>query len=68
MCFYSLSTDAEDAEISPIAIPPHPTRVNDTAPANRWEYDILQPEGEQRLRGIVDYIKAGCEALVGGEA
>lgn len=68
VCFYSPSTNEEQAEIIPIAIPPHPTRVTDTAPADRWNYDVLQPEGAQRLLDVVAEIKAKCEDLAGGRA
>ncbi|KAI0830712.1 hypothetical protein BC628DRAFT_1355272 [Trametes gibbosa] len=63
MCFYTLDTGDEEAEISPVAIPTHPTKMNDTAPATRWGCDLLQPEGERRLREVADEIKAACVAI-----
>ena len=63
LCFYSMDTEVNDAEILPIAIPRHPTRVNNCAPAERWSCDVLELEGERRLREVVDYIKAGCELV-----
>ena len=67
MCFYSLdrtSTDDDDeAEIVPRAIARHPTRLNDTAPADRWDCDLLEAAGEGRLREVVQKVKEGCEVL-----
>ncbi|KAH9858202.1 hypothetical protein C2E23DRAFT_892031 [Lenzites betulinus] len=68
MCFYTLDTGDVEAEISPVAIPAHPTRMNDIAPASRWDCDLLQPEGERRLREIVEEIKAACVAIIDDEA
>lgn len=64
LCFYSLDTRGNDAEIVPAAIPHHTTRINDTAPATRWNYDILEAAGEERFREMVEEITAGCVALV----
>lgn len=63
LCFYSLNTRNRSAQIVPAAIPRHPTEMNDTAPADRWNYDILEPAGEERLRLIVKQIMDGCAAL-----
>ena len=68
MCFYSLdrtSTDDDEAEIVPKAIARHATRLKDTAPAGRWECDLLEPAGEGRLREVVQKVKEGCEVLDG---
>jgi hypothetical protein len=65
LCFYTLDTTNEDAAIVPISIQRHPTRVNDTAPATRWAYDILEPAGEQQFSEIVEGIKVQCAALDG---
>ncbi|KAI8996271.1 hypothetical protein BD414DRAFT_409153, partial [Trametes punicea] len=65
LCFYSLDTTDNDAEIMPRALPRHLTKVNDTAPANRWDCDILEPAGEERFREIVQRIKDECTALNG---
>ncbi|KIJ47999.1 hypothetical protein M422DRAFT_163242 [Sphaerobolus stellatus SS14] len=45
LCFYSLDTTDNNAEIVPAAIPRRPTRMNDTATEDRWDYDILEPVG-----------------------
>lgn len=52
-----------DADIVPRAIARQITRVNDTAPESRWNYDILEPAGEQKFRQVVDEIKAACARL-----
>jgi hypothetical protein len=40
--------------------------VNDTAPVERWDCDILDAEGEARLRAVVDEIKQACENIPNG--
>ncbi|KAK0466272.1 uncharacterized protein EV420DRAFT_1510834 [Desarmillaria tabescens] len=64
LCFYQLDTADEEAEIKPLAIPRHPTRVNDTAPEKRWNCDVLDAEGEKRFRSIVEEIKEECAKLL----
>ncbi|CAA7260940.1 unnamed protein product [Cyclocybe aegerita] len=64
LCFYNLDPRDENAEIVPLAIPRHATRLNDTAPATRWGYDILEPSREERFRKIVEEIKAGRTVVV----
>ncbi|KIJ47968.1 hypothetical protein M422DRAFT_163074, partial [Sphaerobolus stellatus SS14] len=63
LCFYNLYTTDNDMHIVPAAIPRHPTRINDTAPKDRWDCDILEPAGEGRLREIVQTIIDVCAAL-----
>ena len=65
LCFYTLDTRDENAITVPAPIRRHPDRVNDTAPAIRWAYDILEPAGEQRFREMVEGIKVQCAALGG---
>ncbi|KAF8576929.1 hypothetical protein K439DRAFT_1365961, partial [Ramaria rubella] len=48
-------------------VTPRPVRrddivMNDTAPIEHWQYDILEPQGEQRFRAIVADVKAMCLA------
>ncbi|KAI6139999.1 hypothetical protein BKA82DRAFT_777850 [Pisolithus tinctorius] len=50
-------------KIVPAAISHHPTEMNDPAPADRWDCDILVPAGEERLRLIVNQIMEECAAL-----
>ncbi|KAG6374039.1 hypothetical protein JVT61DRAFT_4678 [Boletus reticuloceps] len=63
LCFYHLDTIDVAANIKPDNIPKHPTKVNDTAPMQRWDCDILDAEGEARLRAVVDSIMAACENI-----
>lgn len=63
LCFYQLDVTSDDADIIPLAIARHLTRVNDTAPLSRWNYNILEPAGEQKFRTIVDEIMAECAQL-----
>ena len=43
----------------------NPKLVTDTAPKERWNLDILEPQGEARLREVVDHIKAMVADLPG---
>lgn len=65
LCFYSLDTKDDRADIVPkiILSDPHGTLLIDSAPADRWNYDILEPDGEHRLRQVVEEIMDGCAAL-----
>ncbi|KAF9651972.1 hypothetical protein BDM02DRAFT_3153944 [Thelephora ganbajun] len=63
LCFYSLDTTHDDADIVPAAIPRHLTRVNDSAPKDRWALDVLDPAGEGRLREITQEITDGCATI-----
>jgi len=60
LCFYSLDTANVEASIVPLRIPRHPSIVNDTAPVQRWGCDVLDAEGETRLRAVVNEIKEAC--------
>lgn len=65
LCFYHLDTTDVAADIIPLDnIPRHPTKVNDTAPVERWDCDILDAEGEARLRAVVDSIMVASENIV----
>ncbi|KAI6124297.1 hypothetical protein EDD17DRAFT_1486880, partial [Pisolithus thermaeus] len=61
LSFYHLGTINAQAEIEPLAIPRHPTIVNDTAPEAWWDCDVLDANGEVRLRAVVDAIKEACQ-------
>lgn len=64
LCFYSIdTTDLANAEILPLPTAPHPTRVNNCAPAERWEYDIMEEKGEAKLRAVVQDVLQGCVTL-----
>ncbi|KAF8424967.1 hypothetical protein EV426DRAFT_598019 [Tirmania nivea] len=60
-CVYRVNT--ESGYIAPEAIPEDPLRVNDTAPAARWELDIMTAEGRERLLEVVGHIKMMCSQL-----
>ncbi|EMD38600.1 hypothetical protein CERSUDRAFT_49068 [Gelatoporia subvermispora B] len=64
LCFYSLDTTDPNANILPLAIQRHPTRVSDTAPAERWDCDVLDAQGEARLLAVVEEIKQACAQLI----
>lgn len=53
----------ETGYIEPEAIPDERVRGKDIAPADRWNLDILTPEGEERLREVVANVKTMCEEL-----
>jgi hypothetical protein len=63
LCFYSLNVRETDLVIMPQAIPRDPILVTDTAPADRWAFDILEPAGEARFREVIQEIINGCLAL-----
>ena len=37
--------------------------MTDTAPVDRWNYNILEDEGETELRRIVQFITTECAKL-----
>ena len=63
LAFYEY--DATDNVVNPPAImPADPNRLGkDVAPASRWNYDLLQPEGIAQMRKVVEDVKAMCESL-----
>ncbi|KAH9170962.1 hypothetical protein EDB89DRAFT_1852952 [Lactarius sanguifluus] len=44
-------------------IPAHPDHVTDTASQNCWNSDILEKEGEKRIKSVVKEIKQACATL-----
>ena len=46
--------DAANNAINPPAIAAHPVYLNDVAPADRWKYDLLQPEGIAKIREVIE--------------
>jgi hypothetical protein len=50
--------------LTPHAIVPDPVILNDVAPAERWSYDILEPNGIAQLHEVVQDVKAMCQALL----
>ncbi|KAJ7583191.1 hypothetical protein C8J56DRAFT_953307, partial [Mycena floridula] len=62
ICIYTY--DAVSDELSPPRIQRDVMRINDRAPADRWNLDILQPDGEARMRGLVNEVKAMCSQVI----
>ncbi|KAN0097960.1 hypothetical protein V8E55_002406 [Tylopilus felleus] len=60
LCFYSIT---KAGLVLPESIPASPQYVIDTAPVDRWNYDILADEGEAELRRIVQAITTECAQL-----
>ena len=44
---------------------PQTSLITDVAPITRWDCDVLDPEGANRLRGVVDKVKE-MSTKVGG--
>ncbi|KAJ6501936.1 hypothetical protein C8R45DRAFT_1091855 [Mycena sanguinolenta] len=61
LSFYTHTKGRKDP-ILPAGIPYDRIRVNDVAPREWWALDILE-DGEQRLRTVIDEIKASCANL-----
>ncbi|KAH9168669.1 hypothetical protein EDB89DRAFT_1990501 [Lactarius sanguifluus] len=49
--------------ITPGAITPDPNILNDVAPIERWNCDLLEDDGINRIRQVVQDVKAMCQAL-----
>ena len=56
LCFYKYTKDTE-----PELILGHTKIVVDTAPKERWEFDVLIAEGERKFREVVGEVKRMCE-------
>lgn len=64
LCFYRLdTTDLANSGILPLPIARHPTRVNDYAPAELWEYDVMEERGEEKLRTVIQEVIEECTTL-----
>ena len=57
LCLYSVQ---RGRDIDPKAIVSNPVQITDTAPVGRWDVDILDPKGEDRVRELVAHIVAMC--------
>ncbi|KAF8147892.1 hypothetical protein B0H34DRAFT_680070 [Crassisporium funariophilum] len=55
--------DKDTNALSPPSIPRHPTFVTDVAPASRWNYELLEDEGEQKMRELVSEVKRMCQDI-----
>jgi hypothetical protein len=61
LSFYTF--DKGTQAIDPPGIARHHTLVNDVAPADRWDTDLLTAEGQARLQTLFDSICTACAAL-----
>ncbi|KAI6118732.1 hypothetical protein EDD16DRAFT_1831821 [Pisolithus croceorrhizus] len=60
LCFYS---QPQDGLLTPRFILPDLELLVDVAPKARWDCDILEDDGAQRLQAVVEEIKQGCANL-----
>ncbi|KDR72356.1 hypothetical protein GALMADRAFT_102070 [Galerina marginata CBS 339.88] len=60
-CVYVFQSDTR--RIDPPAIARDLVVINDTAPADRWAYNLLEPTGEAKLREIVNAVKGMSAGL-----
>jgi len=64
LCFYTGTNGAEGSVIvTPVRIPADPVIMLDTAPATRWDSDVMEDGGANRLKAIVAQIQAECASL-----
>ncbi|KAI6015329.1 hypothetical protein F5J12DRAFT_717407 [Pisolithus orientalis] len=61
LSFYRYDTGSQ--VLTPEQILVHPTRLTDVAPADRWNCDVLQADGAQRLREVVEQVKQMCARI-----
>jgi len=61
LCFYLY--DSQTGTLTPPAIERDPIVANDRAPADRWNLDVMESDGEQRMKEIVALVKKMCEEL-----
>ena len=54
---------AATSAVTPPAIPADPMFLNDVAPADRWNYDLLEADGIARMRQVAQDVRAMCQAL-----
>ncbi|EPQ56007.1 hypothetical protein GLOTRDRAFT_41322, partial [Gloeophyllum trabeum ATCC 11539] len=59
LCFYR----HQNGVIEPPFIPGHPEVLLDTAPRERWDCDVLEEAGIERLRAVVEDIKQSCAGV-----
>jgi hypothetical protein len=55
LCFYSLDKSLES--LTPIAIPRNDAYINDTAPVDRWDLDVLTDDGYNRFMDVCNEVK-----------
>jgi len=64
LCVYK--TQRESGDIEPQEIVENPRRVTDNAPLERWNINLLDAEGERRVREIVAHINEMCPEVCAG--
>jgi len=60
LCSYEL--EKAPRLITPECILSDPEFITDVTPQERWDCDVLEANGEQRLRALVTHITEACEA------
>jgi hypothetical protein len=61
LCFYRY--EKESRQLQPLMIQPNLNSLTDVAPANLWNFDVLEAEGANRLRAVVDHVKQLCAQI-----
>ncbi|KAH9012883.1 hypothetical protein EDB84DRAFT_1534531 [Lactarius hengduanensis] len=61
LSFYTY--DKQTRVIIPARISLHPHMETDTAPLDRWDYNLLEDEGAERFQNLVSEIKRKCDQL-----
>ena len=61
LAFYEYETAT--TRVTPPAIVPDLTYLNDVAPAERWTHDLLDANGAARIRQMVEDVLAMCQAV-----
>jgi hypothetical protein len=56
LCFYCLDKNSEST--TPPPIPRNEAYVNDTAPVDRWDADILTDDGYNRFMKVTEHVRA----------
>jgi hypothetical protein len=66
LCFYEFAKVPRrltPRRLTPQRIPSDPEFTTDVAPRERWDCDVLEANGEQRLRALTAQITEACERL-----
>ncbi|KAF5337977.1 hypothetical protein D9758_014320 [Tetrapyrgos nigripes] len=63
MRFAEYKYEAATRKLTPTAIPWDHEVVNDVAPAERWQHELLDRDGEKVFRRVVEEVKSMCSAI-----
>ncbi|KIM42642.1 hypothetical protein M413DRAFT_444330 [Hebeloma cylindrosporum] len=63
LCFYKYDKDHPELGITPSISLVEGGASSDTTPRELWNYDVMNEEGENKLRGIAEEVKRACSAL-----